>query len=81
MASTSIATTPVKALLAAAGLFGLAACGGEAPTDYETDVVDESGGELIVEDVDPDAVPVDLPETEMTSVPEDEAPAEEAPAE
>lgn len=59
---------PSLALLAIAAL-GLSACGAEQPKDYETDVVDKSGGELIVVDEDPDAVPVTLPETPMTNAP------------
>ncbi|MCB2089280.1 MAG: hypothetical protein H6918_00345 [Sphingomonadaceae bacterium] len=62
-----------------AGALALTACSQQAeePT-YEADATDESGGELIVSDVDPAAVPVDVPETEMTPVaPEgEEAPAE-----
>lgn len=58
--------------LAAAGL--LAACGAEPEEkSYEVDATDQSGGELIVSDVDPEAVPVDTPDTEMVSVPEGEA--------
>lgn len=49
---------------------GLAACAPEQPKNYETDVIDKSGGELIVEDENPKAVDVDLPETPMTNVPE-----------
>ncbi len=58
----------------------LAACGAEEEKTYEADVTDESGGEIIVTDVDPAAVDVELPETEMTNVPVEEA-TEEAPAE
>lgn len=55
----------------------LAACGGEeAEPTYEAAVTDESGGELIVTDPDAPAVEdVELPETEMTNVPADEADA------
>lgn len=62
--------TVSKALLPLAGAFALAACGGDAeePT-YETDVVDESGGELIVTDPEAEGVDVQLPETPMTAVP------------
>ncbi|RJY10290.1 hypothetical protein [Aurantiacibacter aquimixticola] len=52
----------------------LAACSGaQEDTDYEAGV--EAAGEdteLQVREQDPDAVPVDLPETEMTTVPEGE---------
>jgi hypothetical protein len=66
-------------LLPAIGALALAACASEEAS-YEADATDESGGELIVTDEDPDAVPVDVPETEMTPVAEEgaEAPAEEA---
>ena len=50
----------------------LSACGGETDTTYEVDATDESGGELIVADEDAEGVPVDVPETEMTSVPPEE---------
>lgn len=65
------------AIMFAAAL-GLAACSSEQPKGYETDTVDKSGGELIVEDENPDAVDVKLPETQMTNAP-DEAKATEAP--
>lgn len=62
--------TVSKALLPLAGAFALAACGGDAEeTTYETDVVDESGGELIVTDPEAEGVDVQLPETPMTPVP------------
>lgn len=49
----------------------LAACGGqEEETEFATDTVDQSGGELIVSEQDPNAVPVDTPDTPMTPVPE-----------
>ena len=78
MALTSTANTSLKALLVAAAAFGLAACGEKAKEEYKTDVTDESGGELVVEEPDPDAVDVELPETPMTNVPpaEDAAPAQ-----
>ena len=63
---TVFAVIPMVSALALGG------CGEPAETTYETDVVDESGGELIVSDVDRDAVPVDLPETEMVVVTEEE---------
>lgn len=75
-----MATTSIKALLVAAAAFGLTACAEEA-TEYEADAVDESGGELIVEDADAPGVDVELPETPMTNVPAEEAAAEDAPAE
>jgi hypothetical protein len=77
---------PLTMLLAASAAAGLAGCGPDpAETEYTTDVVDQSGGELIVEEADPAAVPVEVPETEMVPVPADEAgeagEAGEAPAE
>ena len=66
-------STRIAAALAAAAALGLAACGQQPATDYETDVVDESGGELIVEDADQEGVEVELPETPMTNVPAEEA--------
>jgi len=61
-------------LIPLAAAFALGACSAEPeePT-YATDTEDMSGGELIVNQEDAAAVPVDLPETEMTSVPVDEA--------
>ena len=58
------------ALLPLAAAFALGACGGASEeAAYETDMEDQSGGELVVTQEDPDAVPVDLAETEMTPVP------------
>ncbi|MDJ0641595.1 MAG: hypothetical protein QNJ15_02150 [Erythrobacter sp.] len=57
------ARIPSAAILALA----LAACTGEAEeTSYEVGATDESGGELIARDPDPEEVQVDLPETAMT---------------
>ena len=70
-------------LLPLAAALALAACGGEeAEPTYEAGVTDESGGELIVTDPDAPAIEdVELPETEMTSVPPGEADAgDDAPA-
>jgi uncharacterized lipoprotein YmbA len=65
-------------LLPLAGALALAACGGEPEEKtYEVDATDESGGDLIVEDVDPAAVPVEVPDTAMTNVPADDAATEE----
>lgn len=58
-----------RILLPLIGAAALVACGQKEETTYEVDATDESGGELIVSDVDPDAVPVEEPMTEMTSVP------------
>ena len=77
MAYASQTNFSFKLLLAAVAAVGLAGCGEEPAKEYETDVVDESGGELIVDELNPDAVDVNLPETPMTPVPEEEAPAGE----
>ena len=65
---TALIALPLAAML------GLAACS-QADEDktYEADAVDQSGGELIVTDEDPDAVPVDTPDTAMTPAPTEEA--------
>jgi len=62
-------------------LLPLAACGGSdpEPANVETDVEDISGGEMMVPDETSAEVPVDLPETPMTPVPD--ASASTAPAE
>lgn len=52
----------------------LTACGKSSEPTYEADATDESGGQLIVQDADSAAVPVNLPETPMTPVPSDETP-------
>ena len=53
----------------------LAACSGQDESDatYKAGVEDKSGGELIVTTPDPNAVPVKLPETPMTPVPNETA--------
>lgn len=56
------------AALALAGSLALAACN-KSETTYEADATDESGGELIVS-TDTAGVPVDLPTTAMTPVPD-----------
>ena len=70
LAPTARIAVPALAALA------LAACGAQEETTYEADATDESGGELIVTPEDPEAVPVDIPETEMTPVAPDEGAAE-----
>ena len=61
---------PPRITLAMVATLAVAACSqAQEEKSYETNVVDESGGELIVTQPDPDAVPVDIPETEMTNVP------------
>lgn len=56
-----------------AAMLGLAACSQADEKTYEADATDQSGGELIVADEDPAAVPVDTPDTAMTPAPTDEA--------
>ena len=68
------------ALLPALALLSLAACQNE-PVDLEPAVEDQSGGEIIAEPVDPNAVPVDVPETPMVNVPAEGEAAPEAAAE
>jgi len=59
-----------KAAFPVIGALALTACGGEQQeTTYDTNVADQSGGELIVTDPDANAVDVQLPETPMTPVP------------
>jgi len=81
MVKIAIAAKSARALVPALAALALVACTAEeeAPT-YEADAEDLSGGELIVNPEDPAAVDVDLPETEMTPVPEgaEEAPVEDA---
>jgi hypothetical protein len=60
-----------KTLLPGAALLALAACGSQDDSEetYEAGATDASGGELIVSTPDPNAVPVTLPDTPMTPVP------------
>ncbi|MFC3098826.1 hypothetical protein [Alteraurantiacibacter palmitatis] len=72
----------VLALAPALALLSLAACQNE-PVETVADVEDQSGGEIVTTPVDPNAVPVNVPETPMTNVPADAAAApaaEETPA-
>ena len=78
-----MAHTFAKTLLSCAAALALAACGGQDDSDatYEAGAEDQSGGELIVSTPDPNAVPVTLPETPMTPVPDQTAsPAATTPA-
>ena len=71
-----------RSLLPLGAALALAACGGEPEEKtYEADAEDLSGGELIVTEKDPDAVPVDLPDTPMTNVPDESVPDEGVPEE
>lgn len=70
--------TTMGALLTLGSATLLAACGAPEEKTYEADATDESGGELIVSDVDPEAVPVDTPDTEMVNVPEEDGTEGEA---
>lgn len=67
---TTTMTTAARSGLALLACAALAACGSPEEPTYEADATDESGGELIVSDADAEGVEVDLPETEMTMVPE-----------
>lgn len=69
-------TSLLKTIVPATLVIGLAACSAEPEEDvaYEADVVDESGGEMVVVPEDAEGVAVDLPETPMTPVAEGEAP-------
>ncbi|AOL24797.1 hypothetical protein Ga0102493_11667 [Erythrobacter litoralis] len=68
---------PALTLVPALAL-ALAACAGEEEErNYEVDAEDLSGGELQVREPDPNEVPVDVPEVEMTNVPPEEAEAME----
>lgn len=62
-----------------AAALGLAACAEPEEETYTTDVEDQSGGELIVEERDPDAVPADVPDVPMTPIPPAQVPPEQAP--
>jgi hypothetical protein len=64
----------MRSMLFAAPLaaLALAACAEEEEKTYEVDATDESGGDLIVRDVEEGEVPVDVPEVEMTNVPPEE---------
>lgn len=66
------------ALLAATALLAIGACS-KQPTDYEAEVKDEGGGQLIFRDATPTSVLVSLPDTPMTNVPPSDA-GSEAPA-
>ena len=61
--------TTRKGMLVAAAAIALAGCQAQEP-DVTTNAEDRSGGELIVRDADPAAVPVTVPDTPMTPVPE-----------
>lgn len=67
---------PSRRLMAAsAALAMLAACNQEPESapQYEADVTVPSGSELIVTEQDPNAVPVDTPDSPMTPVPDTDA--------
>ncbi len=64
MTRTAVLALPLAAVL------GLAACTqSDEDKTYEADAVDQGGGDLIVTEEDPDAVPVELPDTAMTNAP------------
>lgn len=78
------ASIALKALLPLGAVLALSACGNSEEPTYETDTTDVSGGEFTVNPEDPNAVPVDTPDTPMTPVPDDSTaqtpPATDAPA-
>lgn len=76
-------TTLARTILPLGAALALAACGGaeEEDVDYEVEAQDLSGGELIARDPNEEAVPVDLPETEMTMASDEEIAAANAEAE
>jgi hypothetical protein len=62
-----------RVTLAMVAALAVAACNqAQEEKSYEAAVEDKSGGELIVREVDPDEVPVDIPDVEMTNVPASE---------
>ncbi|MEX0341852.1 MAG: hypothetical protein AB3N06_04640 [Erythrobacter sp.] len=74
--------TPIlTAALPLVAALGLAACGAQEDTTYAVDATDEGGGELIVAEPAPEAVPVDTPDTPMTNVPDEGAAAEDVTSE
>ncbi|WP_114522336.1 hypothetical protein [Altererythrobacter sp. ZODW24] len=78
---TKTSTFAPATLLTLAGALALSACGEAEEKSYEADATDESGGDFIISEPDPAAVPVDLPETEMTEVPPEDEMADDAMAE
>ncbi|WP_240504419.1 hypothetical protein [Tsuneonella mangrovi] len=64
--------TPTKAAgaIVLAGALALGACGKSDKPTYEAGVTDQGGGQLQVTDKGSDAVPVKVPDTAMTNVPE-----------
>ncbi len=66
-------TNHVNLALPLCAALALAACGQDQEATYEADATDLGGGELIVTEEDPEAVPVDTPDTPMTSVPDETA--------
>jgi len=76
MAYASRTNASLKLLLAAVAAVGLAGCKKEAGREeYKADVVDKSGGQIIVEDATTEPEGVRLPETPMTNPPEETTPA------
>lgn len=61
-------------ILPATAALALTACGGaeEEDTEYEVGAEDLSGGEFTTRDPEDPAVPVDIPEVEMTNASEEE---------
>ena len=63
-----------RIILPATAALALAACGGaeEEDVEYEVGAEDLSGGEFTTRDPEDEAVPVDIPEVEMTNASEEE---------
>lgn len=62
-------TEGILGSLAGFAALALAACSEPPEKAYETSTQDQSGGDLIVNDARSKGVAVDIPETEMTPVP------------
>lgn len=73
-------TTLAKSTLPLGAALALAACGGaeEEDVEYEVGAEDLSGGQLQTSETGEDAVPVDLPQTEMTNASDEEIAAAQA---
>lgn len=73
-------TTLARSILPLGAALALAACGGaeEEDVEYEVGAEDLSGGELITRDPEEEAVPVEIPETEMTMASDEEMAEAEA---
>jgi len=82
MRNTTTIRSILPATLALGAALALAACGGaeEEDVEYEVGAEDLSGGEMITRDPEDPAVPVDIPDVEMTNASEEEIEAAQAEA-